>query len=86
MSIPAVRFRVDFRRDASVGPGKVALLEHIGACGSLSQAARELHMSYRRAWKRLLSWHGTPAPGRPESRNDTMAGFDEPYHGCREPA
>ena len=51
MSIPAVRFRVDFRRDAAVGPGKISLLEHIGACGSLSQAARELHMSYRRAWQ-----------------------------------
>ena len=58
MSIPAVRFRVDFRRDASVGPGKVALLEHIGACGSLSQAARELHMSYRRAWQLLDSLNG----------------------------
>jgi molybdate transport system regulatory protein len=55
MSIPAVRFRVDFRRDAAVGPGKISLLEHIGACGSLSQAARELHMSYRRAWQLLES-------------------------------
>jgi molybdate transport system regulatory protein len=38
-----------------VGPGKVALLEQIGRCGSLSQAARELNMSYRRAWKLLDS-------------------------------
>jgi molybdate transport system regulatory protein len=55
MTTPAVRFRVDFRRDAAVGPGKISLLEHIGACGSLSQAARELHMSYRRAWQLLES-------------------------------
>src|ERR1700686_3239422 len=64
MSIPAVRFRVDFRRDAAVGPGKISLLEHIGACGSLSQAARELHMSYRRAWQLLESLNGCfPEPG-----------------------
>jgi len=58
VSIPAVRFRVDFRRDAAVGPGKISLLEHIGACGSLSQAARELRMSYRRAWQLLESLNG----------------------------
>ncbi|HEV2284600.1 MAG TPA: LysR family transcriptional regulator, partial [Steroidobacteraceae bacterium] len=52
---PAVRFRVDFGRDGSVGPGKIALLEHIGSRGSLSQAARELGMSYRRAWLLLAS-------------------------------
>jgi molybdate transport system regulatory protein len=52
---PAVRFRVDFGRDGSIGPGKIALLEHIGSGGSLSQAARELGMSYRRAWQLLAS-------------------------------
>ena len=36
--------------DSALGPGKIALLEHIEATGSLSQAARELGMSYRRAW------------------------------------
>lgn len=33
-----------------MGPGKIALLEHIGTTGSLSEAARRLKMSYRRAW------------------------------------
>jgi molybdate transport system regulatory protein len=55
MQAPAVRFRVDFGRDGAVGPGKIALLEHIGTGGSLSQAARELGMSYRRAWQLLES-------------------------------
>jgi molybdate transport system regulatory protein len=55
MHVPAVRFRVDFGRDGAVGPGKIALLEHIGSGGSLSQAARELGMSYRRAWQLLES-------------------------------
>jgi molybdate transport system regulatory protein len=55
MQAPAVRFRVDFGRDGAIGPGKIALLEHIGTGGSLSQAARELGMSYRRAWQLLES-------------------------------
>lgn len=55
MSTPVVRFRIDFSDSANVGPGKIALLEAIGSCGSLSQAARELRMSYRRAWLLLAS-------------------------------
>ena len=58
MSVPTVRFRVDFSPNDAVGPGKIALLEHIGSSGSLSQAARELRMSYRRAWQLLESLNG----------------------------
>jgi molybdate transport system regulatory protein len=52
---PVVRFRVDFTASCSVGPGKIALLEHIQRAGSLSGAARDLGMSYRRAWQLLSS-------------------------------
>jgi molybdate transport system regulatory protein len=45
-----VRFRVDFDNDHSIGVGKIELLEGIARTGSLSQAARDLDMSYRRAW------------------------------------
>jgi molybdate transport system regulatory protein len=45
-----VRFRVDFGNGSSIGIGKIELLEGIGRTGSLSQAAREMRMSYRRAW------------------------------------
>lgn len=55
MSIPTVRFRIDFSEQESIGPGKIALLEHIAQSGSLSQAARDLGMSYRRAWQLLDS-------------------------------
>ena len=48
-----IRLRIDFGRAASIGPGKVALLERIEHAGSLSQAARELGLSYRRAWQLL---------------------------------
>lgn len=34
----------------AMGPGKAALLEAIRDTGSISQAARTLGMSYRRAW------------------------------------
>ncbi len=34
----------------ALGPGKVDLLESIGREGSISQAAKERHLSYRRAW------------------------------------
>ena len=56
---PAVRFRVDFARGAAIGPGKIALLEEIDRVGSLSQAARALNMSYRRAWQLLESLNGS---------------------------
>jgi molybdate transport system regulatory protein len=46
----AVRFRVDFGSRFSVGVGKIELLEAIARTGSLSQAARDMRMSYRRAW------------------------------------
>lgn len=45
-----LRLRIDFAPGCSVGPGKVALLEAIQRCGSLSEAARQLGMSYRRGW------------------------------------
>jgi len=55
MTYPRIRFRIDLGPKSSVGPGKIALLEQIERCGSLSQAARNLHMSYRRAWQLLDS-------------------------------
>ena len=45
-----MRLRIDLGPSTSVGPGKIGLLERIEATGSLSQAARELGISYRRAW------------------------------------
>jgi molybdate transport system regulatory protein len=45
-----VRFRIDFGNRCSVGVGKIELLEGIVRTGSISQAAREMRMSYRRAW------------------------------------
>jgi molybdate transport system regulatory protein len=50
MKDPVIRFRIDFSQANNLGPGKIALLEAIQAAGSISDAARTLKMSYRRAW------------------------------------
>ena len=50
MAAPVVRFRIDFAEHSSLGPGKIRLLEAIRDSGSLSQGARNIGMSYRRAW------------------------------------
>lgn len=44
------RLRIYRDEDVAMGPGKVALLEAIAEAGSLSAAARQIGMSYRRAW------------------------------------
>jgi molybdate transport system regulatory protein len=55
MNLPSFHIRVDFNEACSVGPGKIALLEALRDAGSLTQAARALGMSYRRAWLLLES-------------------------------
>jgi molybdate transport system regulatory protein len=50
-----IRFRIDFAENSNLGPGKIALLEGIRAYGSLSEAARRMGISYRRAWLLLDS-------------------------------
>lgn len=52
---PRAHVRIDFSGTVSLGPGKVGLLEAIARTGSLSSAARELGMSYRRGWLLLHS-------------------------------
>jgi len=44
------RLRVMAGDTIALGPGKIDLLEAIGRCGSISAAARETQLSYRRAW------------------------------------
>jgi molybdate transport system regulatory protein len=42
--------RVGLSRGRAVGPGKIHLLEQIHKSGSITQAGRDLGLSYRRAW------------------------------------
>lgn len=43
-----VRLRIIF---ATIGPGKAQLLQLIEECRSLTEAARRMKMSYKRAWQ-----------------------------------
>jgi molybdate transport system regulatory protein len=42
--------RIDFENGSRIGHGKIRLLELIAQHGSISHAAKEMNMSYRRAW------------------------------------
>src|ERR1700688_149646 len=65
-----VRVSIVFESGARIGPGKAALLESIRDTGSISAAARDMGMSYKRAWVLLDSMNQaftepvtTAAPG-----------------------
>ena len=44
------RLRINKGEEIAIGPGKVALLQAIVSAGSITAAAKDLGMSYRRAW------------------------------------
>lgn len=50
-----IRLSIHFDSGARIGPGKVALLESVRDTGSISAAARDMGMSYKRAWLLLDS-------------------------------
>lgn len=47
----APQLRVLLGAATAMGPGKAALVDAIGRTGSISGAARDMGMSYRRAWQ-----------------------------------
>lgn len=50
-----IRISIVFESGARIGPGKVKLLESVRDTGSISAAAREMGMDYKRAWMLLDS-------------------------------
>lgn len=48
--VPKPQIRILFRKAIAMGPGKAELLQAIEHTGSISAAARQMDMSYRRAW------------------------------------
>ncbi|WIM05835.1 MAG: LysR family transcriptional regulator [Candidatus Nitricoxidivorans perseverans] len=67
---PLVRPRLYLGGELSLGPGKIDLLRKIGECGSISAAARELGVPYKRAWLLI----DTLNKGFPSPVLDTAAG------------
>jgi molybdate transport system regulatory protein len=53
--MPRVRISIVFESGARIGPGKAMLLASIRDTGSISAAARDMGMSYKRAWLLLDS-------------------------------
>jgi molybdate transport system regulatory protein len=53
--MPKLRVSIVFESGARIGPGKAQLLQSIHDTGSISAAAREMGMSYKRAWLLLDS-------------------------------
>ena len=65
-----IKISIVFESGARIGPGKARLLESIRDTGSISAAARDMGMSYKRAWLLLDSMNQaftdpvtTAAPG-----------------------
>lgn len=50
MTAPRISLRMDLPNGSRLGPGKIELLEAVLRRRSISAAARDLNMSYRRAW------------------------------------
>ena len=56
--VPAPRLRILLGKSIAIGPGKAELLRLIEETGSISAAAREMGMSYRRAWTLVETMNG----------------------------
>ncbi len=50
MQVSKLTIRIDLGGGRALGPGKIRLLEAIDKTGSISEAGRELNISYSRAW------------------------------------
>lgn len=57
--MPRIKVSIIFESGARIGPGKARLLECIRDTGSISAAARDMGMSYKRAWLLLDSINQT---------------------------
>jgi molybdate transport system regulatory protein len=57
----AIKMRIRiYAGDRMVGPGKMELLAQIDATGSLSASARQIGMSYMRAWNLVQDLNSNP--------------------------
>jgi molybdate transport system regulatory protein len=51
MSSTLLKIRINHDGNTALGPGKIQLLQMIEQHGSISAAAKQMQMSYRRAWE-----------------------------------
>ena len=55
METVQLRLRIYRGEEAALGPGRAELLARIGETASVAQAARDMGMSYMKAWKLMQS-------------------------------
>ena len=77
-----LKVSIVFDSGARIGPGKARLLECIRDTGSISAAARDMRMSYKRAWLLLDSMNQAfsapvivAAPGGAKGGGAALTGF-----------
>ena len=77
-----LKITIVFDSGARIGPGKARLLESVRDTGSISAAARDMRMSYKRAWLLLDSMNRafrepvvTAAPGGARGGGAALTGF-----------
>jgi molybdate transport system regulatory protein len=82
VSMAKLRLSIVLDSGARIGPGKAALLESIRDTGSISAAARDMGMSYKRAWLLLDSMNQaftepvvTAAPGGTHGGGASLTAF-----------
>jgi molybdate transport system regulatory protein len=80
--MPRIKISIVFESGARIGPGKAKLLESIRDTGSISAAARDMGMPYKRAWLLLDSMNQaftepviTAAPGGAGGGGATLTPF-----------
>jgi len=74
--------RIDLPNGSRLGPGKVNLLEAVNRCASISAAARDQGLSYRRAWLLIDDMNRAfrepvvdTYPGRSQGKGATLTAF-----------
>ena len=79
-----ISIRIDLANGSRLGPGKVSLLESIKRCSSISAAARDQGMSYRRAWLLIddmnRAYHSPVVetfPGRSQGKGATVTSLGD---------
>ena len=79
-----ISISIVFESGARIGPGKAKLLESIRDTGSISAAARDMGMDYKRAWTLLDSMNQaftepvvSAAPGGARGGGATLTAFGE---------
>ena len=70
-----LRLWIDKNDEPFIGPGRVKLLENILAFGSISRAAKEVNMSYRKAWQLIEDMNTVSKKALVEKKTGGLTGL-----------